>query len=163
MPTIAHSLLGWLLLYHLYLSGHFILNSTSLPIFWSSLNFCLYCWNKHSKPEIIWNCMYEGTKSLRILLKDSADWREMKWVNLEHIVLRKVSAAKFCPWTKYNYAGSLKELLCTGQTILDTSQLRSTEGQWYISQGHPLCFLSLCGLTHVLATKIMPGILDKRQ
>lgn len=37
--------------------------------------------------------MYEGTKSLRILLKDSADWREMKWVNLEHIVLRKVSAA----------------------------------------------------------------------
>lgn len=32
----------------------------------------------------------------------------------------------------------LKELLCTGQTILDTPQLRSAEGQWYISQGHPL-------------------------
>lgn len=88
----------------------------------------------------------------------------MKWVNLEHSVLRKASAGKFCE-------GSLKELLCTGQTILDTSQLRDTESQGYISHcsGHnvvgPYCTFYVTAQTcpDVLATKAMPGILARRQ
>lgn len=77
----------------------------------------------------------------RTWLKDSVQWRETKSVNLEHIVLRKVSEVKCCPWTKCNYAWSQQVLLCTAQSIPDTSQLSSTEGQWYTTQGHLPPFL----------------------
>jgi len=84
----------------------------------------------------------------------------MELVNLEYTVLRKISAAKCCPWTKYSYARSHKVSLCAGQTTPDTSQLSSTTGQWYTTQGHLPPFLvpnSTGTAWHMLATKPTPG------
>lgn len=86
-------------------------------------------------------------------------------MNPEHIVLRKVSAAKFCQWTKYNYAGSQRTTLHRPSHPGHTP-VKECRGS-VVHQPGTSSMLSLCNSTdmpwHLLATKTMPGTLAERQ